>query len=63
MPIEKIDNMEDCHDGCDHYHHYKEDVELMKQIGLKAYRFSISWSRVRSTIWKYDSRRSKQGDF
>lgn len=46
MPIEKIDNMEDCHDGCDHYHHYKEDVELMKQIGLKAYRFSISWSRV-----------------
>lgn len=32
--------------ACDHYHRYKEDVRLMKQIGLKAYRFSISWSRI-----------------
>ncbi len=30
----------------DHYHRYKEDVALMKEIGLKAYRFSTSWSRV-----------------
>ncbi|KAF9612965.1 hypothetical protein IFM89_004668 [Coptis chinensis] len=30
----------------DHYHHYKEDVALMKDMGLDAYRFSISWSRV-----------------
>jgi beta-glucosidase len=30
----------------DHYHSYKEDVALMKRLGLKAYRFSISWSRV-----------------
>lgn len=30
----------------DHYHRYKEDVALMKQLGLKAYRFSVSWSRV-----------------
>jgi beta-glucosidase len=28
------------------YHHYKEDVQLMKWLGLDAYRFSISWSRV-----------------
>jgi len=40
------------HDGhtgdiaCDHYHRYKEDVAMMKKIGLKAYRFSISWPRV-----------------
>jgi beta-glucosidase len=32
--------------ACDHYHLYKEDVALMKRLGLKAYRFSISWSRV-----------------
>ncbi len=32
--------------GCDHYYRYREDVDLMKQIGLKAYRFSFSWARV-----------------
>ena len=32
--------------ACDHYHRYKEDVRLMKEMGLKAYRFSINWSRV-----------------
>lgn len=32
--------------ACDHYHRVEEDVELMKEIGLKAYRFSISWARV-----------------
>lgn len=30
----------------DHYHRYAEDVRLMKEMGLKAYRFSIAWSRV-----------------
>ena len=32
--------------ACDHYHRYREDVAIMKEIGLKSYRFSISWSRV-----------------
>jgi beta-glucosidase len=32
--------------ACDHYHRYREDVALMKQLGLKAYRFSVSWPRV-----------------
>ena len=30
----------------DHYHRYKEDVQLMKNLGVKSYRFSIAWSRV-----------------
>ncbi|WP_315114830.1 family 1 glycosylhydrolase, partial [Clostridium intestinale] len=30
----------------DHYHRYKEDVKLMADMGLKAYRFSIAWSRI-----------------
>jgi beta-glucosidase len=32
--------------ACDHYHRYQEDVALMKDLGLGAYRFSISWSRI-----------------
>ena len=32
--------------ACDHYHRYKEDVSLMKAIGLKAYRLSLSWPRI-----------------
>lgn len=37
---------ETCHTACDHYHRFREDVALMKEMGLKSYRFSISWSRV-----------------
>lgn len=32
--------------ACDSYRRYKDDVELLKSLGAKAYRFSISWSRV-----------------
>jgi beta-glucosidase len=32
--------------ACDHYHLYREDVALMRSLGLKAYRFSIAWPRV-----------------
>ncbi len=32
--------------ACDHYHRYEEDVALMGEIGLQAYRLSISWPRV-----------------
>ncbi len=32
--------------SCDHYHRYQEDTRLMGEIGLKAYRLSISWPRV-----------------
>jgi beta-glucosidase len=32
--------------ACDHYHRWREDVALMKELGLHAYRFSISWPRL-----------------
>jgi beta-glucosidase len=35
--------------ACDHYHRYRDDVTLMAGLGLNAYRFSVSWSRVLPT--------------
>jgi len=32
--------------ACDHYHRFRDDVRIMAKLGLKAYRFSISWSRL-----------------
>jgi len=32
--------------ACEHYHRYRDDVALMKRLGMKAYRFSIAWPRV-----------------
>ena len=36
----------DCKVASDHYHHFKEDILLMKELGLKAYRFSFCWARI-----------------
>jgi len=32
--------------ACDHYHRYGSDIEVLKQLGVDAYRFSVSWPRV-----------------
>jgi beta-glucosidase len=32
--------------ACDHYHRYREDVQLMRSLGVNAYRFSVAWPRV-----------------
>lgn len=32
--------------ACDHYHRYRDDVQLMRALGLQGYRFSINWARV-----------------
>ncbi len=35
--------------ACDHYRRYEDDVRLMSELGLQAYRFSIAWSRILPT--------------
>jgi len=32
--------------ACDHYHRYRDDIALMKSLGVKTYRFSVAWPRV-----------------
>jgi beta-glucosidase len=32
--------------SCDHYHRWREDIALMKELGLQSYRFSIAWPRI-----------------
>lgn len=32
--------------ACDHYHRYPEDIALMKELGVNAYRFSVAWPRI-----------------
>lgn len=43
---QKVERSETGDIACDHYHRCKEDVELMRNLGVHAYRFSISWSRI-----------------
>lgn len=45
---EKVENDKyyPSHDGVDFYHHYKEDIKLAAEEGLKAFRFSINWTRI-----------------
>ena len=42
----KVVNFDNGDMACDHYHRYKEDLDLMKWMGVKAYRFSVAWPRV-----------------
>jgi beta-glucosidase len=41
-----IANGDDASVACDSYHRYREDVGLMHELGLNAYRFSIAWPRI-----------------
>jgi len=42
----KVKNGDNGDVAVDHYHRYAEDVELMRKMGIKGYRFSISWPRI-----------------
>jgi beta-glucosidase len=47
--LEHVDGTVYCEpsgDACDHYHRYREDIELLASLGFNAYRFSIEWARV-----------------
>src|SRR5205823_13422294 len=41
-----VDNGDTGDDACDHYHRWREDVALMRRLGVGAYRFSVAWQRV-----------------
>lgn len=40
------DQVSDWHFANDNYHHFDEDLDLMQDLGMTMYRFSVSWSRV-----------------
>ncbi len=40
--------------ACDHYNRYEEDIRLMKEAGLNAYRFSIEWARIQPEDGVFD---------
>ena len=46
MQADKVANGDSGAVACDHYHRFREDIKLMAELGVKNYRFSISWPRV-----------------
>lgn len=52
--MENTDFTEPSGMACDHYHRYKEDIDLLKKAGLNAYRFSIEWARIEPEEGQFD---------
>src|SRR5947209_8009981 len=42
----KVRNQDNGDIACDFYHRYPEDIRLMRELGLDAFRFSIAWPRI-----------------
>ena len=40
--------------ACDHWHRYKEDIQLIKDLGVKYYRFSVEWSKIEPIQGNFD---------
>ena len=47
--------VEPCNEACKHYELLDQDIELLKEFGIKAFRFSIEWSRIEPTEGNYDN--------
>jgi beta-glucosidase len=41
-----VDNGDTGDEACDHYHRWREDLDLMIELGIDSYRFSVAWPRV-----------------
>ncbi|MFP4976629.1 glycoside hydrolase family 1 protein [Paenibacillus sp. CN-4] len=41
-------------DAVDHYHRFREDIQLLKDAGCNAYRFSIEWARIEPAKGQFD---------
>ena len=52
--LKHSDYIEPSGDACDHYNRYKEDLILLKEAGLNAYRFSIEWARIEPKEGQFD---------
>ena len=49
-------------DAVDHYNRYEEDIKLMADAGLNAYRFSIEWARIEPEQGKFDEAAALLGE-
>ena len=54
----KVKNADNGDVACDHYHRFEEDIQIMKDLGIQTYRFSLAWPRL---FPEGDSRREQRG--
>ncbi len=52
----KIKTSDSSHPSCDHYHFFKDDFKLLKELSNNAYRFSIEWSRIEKEEGIFDEK-------
>lgn len=52
----KVFNGDNGHVACDHYHLWEQDLDLIKTLGMDAYRFSIAWPRIERAVGKWNDK-------